>query len=110
MLNVTSTSGGLIISTTCSFQNELHIFGNANCPALILNTIDQELQTSQIVISPNPFATELTIDSGVDLQNATFKLYNSQGRLVREINNLNGQKITIKKRKPKQWIVFCAIA
>jgi hypothetical protein len=109
MLNVTSTSGGLIISTTCSFQNGLHIYGNANCPAMQLNTLDQELLTNQIVISPNPFATELTVNSNVGLQNATFKLYNCQGRLVREINNLNGQKITIKRESLSSGLYFAQL-
>jgi hypothetical protein len=109
MLNVTSSSGGLIISTTCSFQNGLHIYGNANCPAMQLNTIDQELLTNQIVISPNPFATELTISSDIDFQNATFKLYNSQGRLVREINHLHGQKITINRENLSSGLYFAQL-
>ena len=93
--SVLSSGGGYNIYTKCSFQNSEYIYGNSDYCSSILSTSSQTVQHDEIVISPNPFTVELKIDSTNYLQDAHFKLYNIQGQLVREENNLKGQKFTI---------------
>ncbi len=98
MYAVASSGGGYQIRTRCSFQNGEHVFGNANCvPTSTLATQSQTAVVKQIVLAPNPFATEMTISSETALQNASFKLYDAQGRLVQQLENINGKTATIKR-------------
>jgi hypothetical protein len=96
MYSFMSAGGGVNITTDCVYQNGVHIFGGESCEAMLL-TETETYSSQNIVFSPNPFATEMTISSAISLQNATLKLYNLQGQLIREINSLNGQKITINR-------------
>ncbi len=94
MYNVCSAGGGYNIVTKCSFQNGEHIYGSPDC-ATFLNTNQQNEIASNINFSPNPFTATLNINSEIGFQNATLKLYNSIGHVVRENNNLKGQNIKI---------------
>lgn len=98
MRTVASSGGGYQIRTRCSFQNGEHVFGNANCaPSSALSTTSETLSESNITFTPNPMATQLTISSALELQNASLKLYNAQGQLVRETANLNGKLLVINR-------------
>jgi hypothetical protein len=98
MRAVASSGGGYQIRTRCSFQNGEHVFGNANCtPTSTLATQSQTAVVKQIVFAPNPFATEMTISSETALQNASFQLFDVQGRLVKKVENINGNKATINR-------------
>ncbi len=94
--NVASSSGGHGYYTKCSFQGDAHIFGEDDCMSL-LATNSQSYTNPNITFSPNPFVSELTINSVVPLQDGTLKIYNVQGQLVREINHLEGKTITINR-------------
>jgi hypothetical protein len=107
MYSVCSSGGGIRIYTKCSFQNGAHIFGNSECSAFIgLGTEEQQAMVQKISFSPNPFKTQLTIDSELQLQNASIKLFNSHGQLIRENNNLNGQKIVIDRQNLQSGLYF----
>lgn len=94
MYAVTSSGGGYQIRTRCSFQNGEHVYGNANCaPTIALGTLAET--AAAIGFAPNPFVSVLTVSSTVALQNATLRLYNMQGQLIREHNNLNGKSNTV---------------
>ena len=100
MKNVASASGGVKYRNFCGFQNGIHVFAlesSANCPEMLLSTNNEIYEDSKITFSPNPFATTLTVNSGWPLQKASVRLYNAQGRLVREINNLSGDTVTISR-------------
>ncbi len=96
MYNVASTSGGYKVYTKCSFQNGEHFYGDINCLSL-LNTNTLETVNQNITFYPNPFTTTLSISSDENMNNASIKVYNSVGQLVREKTNLKGQKITIER-------------
>lgn len=80
----------------CSFQNGVHTYGDLNCSSL-LNTTDENELNLKINFYPNPFVTELNIQNEKRFQDLTIKLYNSVGQMVREVNNLKGQKITLRR-------------
>ena len=112
MFNVASASGGVKYKTYCSFQNGAHIYGEADCPELqiTLSTENQAYQAQKIIFAPNPMLTELTISSTLALQNATLKLYNLQGQLIREMNHLDGEKIMVSRGNLASGMYFAQLS
>lgn len=105
--SVMSSGGGYNIYTKCSFQDGAHIYGNADyCGLQMLGTANPVFNQDNVVFSPNPVVSELTIDAQSALQDATFKMYNVQGQLVREIGRLNGQKVTIGRENLNSGLYF----
>ncbi len=98
MYNVCSASGGMMVFTKCSFQNGEHIFGNPDCASLMpLGIGESDMLSDNISVAPNPFVSELAIESAIAFNNASLKLYNAVGQLVREINNFSGQRIILNR-------------
>ena len=108
MYHICSASGGYFVNTKCSFQNGEHIYGNPNCSSLLNTNTPNEIAT-KIDFSPNPFTTELTIQSEKGFQDVTLKLYNSVGQLVRESKNLNGEKIVVARENLKSGLYFAEL-
>ncbi|WP_309641634.1 T9SS type A sorting domain-containing protein [Flavobacterium sp.] len=106
MYNGLSGSGGYSVHLVCSFQDGQHIYGNQDCAELLLNTDDNVISNSVITFFPNPLVNELTISSDTFLTNAAFKLYNMQGQLVREIDNLSGNKISVNRENLSSGMYF----
>lgn len=46
---------------------------------------------------PQPFFAEVTIAAPVNMQNACMVIYNAEGQVVREIKNISGREITLKR-------------
>ena len=103
-----SSGGGYNIYTKCSFQNGEHIYGNSDCSSLLNTNTSIEIAT-KIDFSPNPFTTELTIQSEKGFHDSTLKLYNSVGQLVRESKNLNGEKIVVPRENLKSGLYFAEL-
>lgn len=104
---VFSSGGGYRVYTRCEYQNGEHVFGNPPvCAAQQMGVAENALHNPDIIFSPNPFTAHLTIDAENGLADATFKLYNVQGQLVREINNLSGKKITIGRENLSSGLYF----
>lgn len=103
-----SSGGGYRVYTKCSFQDNQFVYGNPEfCgTAAMLGVDESAINNPNIIFSPNPFASELTIESPSVLQNAAFKLYNVQGQLVRETRNLSGYKITIHRENLSRGVYF----
>lgn len=108
MYNGLSSSGGYSIHVVCSFQDGQHVYGNENCLAM-LNTDEVAITDFKIDFSPNPVATTFNINATTTLQNATFKLYNLQGQLVKEISNLSGNKITVSRENLTSGLYFAQL-
>ncbi len=53
---------------------------------------------SSLTIGPNPWSESLQIDFGQKLEGASFVLYNSQGQVVRKINNINQEKLILNRQ------------
>ena len=107
MYNVCSASGGMVVFTKCSFQNGEHIFGNPDCSSFIpLGIGESDMVSDNISVAPNPFSSELSIESVITFDNASLKLFNAVGQLVREINNFSGQHITLKRENLSSGLYF----
>ncbi|MBK8600787.1 MAG: T9SS type A sorting domain-containing protein [Flavobacterium sp.] len=107
MYNVCSASGGTMVFTKCSFQNGEHIFGNPDCLSFIpLGVEESDTVSDNISVSPNPFVSELSIESAIAFDNVSLKLYNAVGQLVREINNISGQRITLNRENLNSGLYF----
>lgn len=109
MNNVCSSGGGLTIFTKCSFKNGVHIYGEPNCQDLMqsmLGVNEAESISSQISFSPSPFNTELTIQSGTAFIEATVKLYNVRGQMVRESTKQSGNKLIINRDHLESGLYF----
>lgn len=107
MLNAMSASGGYRVKLLCSFQDGAHVYGNTDCLAMTaLSTENADFQANQISFSPNPFRNELSIRSEVVLEQATIKVYNSVGQLVRELNNQSGKTIVFNRENLKSGLYF----
>ena len=94
---INAAGGGWRVHTSCCFQNGLRVYGNSNCESL-LPTQSQVYFNQKITFSPNPFTTQLTINSETALQDADFKLYTVQGQLVSE-KNFHGTNATVSREK-----------
>lgn len=87
----------------CSFQNGQNVYnqGLAN-GGIATNCIGMGVEkenylSNKIKFTPNPFQIEMLISREVSLQNAILKMYNATGQIVKEVNNLNGNKIILKR-------------
>ncbi len=90
-------------SMKCSFKNDVSVFNQGiynndvatDCQALGVTGYDDA--ASKISLTPNPFRTELTINTLVGLQDATINVYNMIGQMVKQANHLNGNKIVFNR-------------
>jgi hypothetical protein len=53
--------------------------------------------TNTIDVFPNPFSTQVTLQTSIPLNNATFKMDNCIGQTVAQIKNISGQTITFNR-------------
>lgn len=85
-----------VVLLSCSAQNGILIYnqgfvnGGTLTDCSMLGIEDHNL-TNHIFFCPNPFNFELNISSEVSLDNASLRLFNSLGQLVKEVKNINGQ-------------------
>ncbi|MFT3794613.1 T9SS type A sorting domain-containing protein [Flavobacterium sp.] len=109
--SVFSSGGGYRVFTRCMYQDGEHVFGNPPlCASQQMGVSEHAIQQPQITFSPNPFASEMTIDAEKPLANATFKLYNVQGQLVMEIHNLKGKKASISRANLSSGLYFAQLS
>lgn len=107
MYNVCSSGGAVMVKTKCSFQNGEHVFGNEDCATSEELSINEVLNSKQqITFLPNPFSTELTIQSPVFLHDAAVKIVNSLGQLVRETKHQSGKAITLHREDLNSGLYF----
>jgi Secretion system C-terminal sorting domain len=109
MYNVAAASGGVKYYTYCSFQNGTHIYGTDDCTQMQLTLTTEIFDTHKISFTPNPMVTEMTINSSSALQNATLKLYNLQGQIIKEFPNLNDEKNVIIRGNLSSGLYFAQL-
>lgn len=59
--------------------------------------LDDISQPEEFSIYPNPFSSSVTISSNSILKNTTLSVYNSSGKIVKEIQNISGETITFSR-------------
>lgn len=101
-----------VFTLTCSSQNGYGIYnlGIANgdsiptdCSAVI-NSIEFNQKHSGVNFSPNPFSNEITITTPSEFTKASLKVYDLTGRLVMELNQLNGSTINVSRGNLKNGV------
>lgn len=68
--------------------------------------IEENIKTSTLSISPNPFYDETVLQAGYILRNATITVTNCSGQTVKQINNISGQSITLQRDNLQGGIYF----
>jgi hypothetical protein len=106
MYSVFSAGGGLTYHTKCSFQNGVHIYGNAECAAYAPLAVAAQDYQKGVSFLPNPVISDLNLSSANELQNATLKFYNLQGQLVREVNKISGTAATVNRGNLSRGLYF----
>ena len=105
------------IYLSCSAQNGINIYNHGiangqptptNC-SMLLSLDEISNLSKEINFSPNPFKTELLISTKFNFENSTLKIFNSIGQLVKEMNNLNGENIIIKRENLNSGIYFAQL-
>lgn len=101
---LSSYFGQVGYSMVCSYQNGNMIYnrglvnsGTLEDCHLTLGINTQIFSENNIVLSPNPFKTELHISSSVLLEKAHIIIYNYLGQVVKEIKNIDGNKIVLNR-------------
>lgn len=104
------------IYLTCSAQNGVNVYNHnlANgqptpTDCSMLSVTDLALANRELQYAPNPFTTELSITAQAGFKNATLKVFNSIGQLVKEITNVNGNTITVSRENLNSGIYFAQI-
>ncbi len=104
------------IYLTCSAQNGVNIYNHnlANGQPTVtdcsmLGVADLSFENRVIQYAPNPFTTELFITAPSDFKNATIKVFNSVGQLVKELTNVNGNTIPVRRDGLNNGIYFVQI-
>lgn len=75
--------------------NSLYNSAFSNVADNISANINENTTKQTIKISPNPFASQTTLQTDKTLANATLALYNSLGQQVKQIVNISGQTVTL---------------
>lgn len=100
-----------VILLGCSAQNGIAVYnvGVANGGTPIdcsMLGIDENHLGSNISFSPNPFTTELQINSETELENTTLKMFNSLGQMVKEVKDISLQNYTLYRDNLKSGLYF----
>jgi hypothetical protein len=68
--------------------------------------IEENNFTNAIDIFPNPFSTQVTLQTNISLNNATFKMDNYMSQTVAQIENISGQTITFNRDNLPSGLYF----
>jgi len=74
------------------------------CPPSSVNELPAN--TLKILIFPNPFSTQTTLQSDKFFKDVTLTAYNSFGQIVKQIKNINGQTITFNRDNLPSGLYF----
>jgi len=100
-------SGGIILGATNSkytIGNSDHYFcmvtqlgctsDTSNIIAAVPSSVDETFLKNELEIYPNPTSSQATLETDIQLKNATLMVTNYLGQVVAQINNIHGQTIT----------------
>jgi len=83
--------------------------GNFSCDSLkfsqILNTSNLQYNPSKSIY-PNPFSVETTLQVDHFLNAASLTVYNSNGQVVKQLNNISGQTVTLRRDNLTEGVYF----
>ena len=81
----------------CVVQNTQTIYPDTTTVCEIVTHVNEVKNPLSFSISPNPFITQATIQANKILSNATLIVYNAMGQQVKQLKNITGQIITLRR-------------
>ncbi|MBK9285671.1 MAG: M20/M25/M40 family metallo-hydrolase [Sphingobacteriaceae bacterium] len=81
----------------------------ADCAADTVNVVSIEHHVqkfTRIIIYPNPFSSETTLQTEIPFKNANLTLNNCFGQTIKEINNISGNTVTISRDNLPSGLYF----
>jgi len=67
------------------------------CFCSLLTDINKIEERENLGVFPNPFSTQVNIQTCKDFKNATLTVYNSFGQRIKQIENISGKSITLNR-------------
>ncbi|MDO9511935.1 MAG: T9SS type A sorting domain-containing protein [Bacteroidales bacterium] len=61
--------------------------------------IEERSANREVLVFPNPFSTQTTIQTKFVMKHATLRVFNSFGQIVQQINNITGQEVIMHRNK-----------
>jgi hypothetical protein len=90
----------------CFVHNGHTLYPDTITTCEIVTHANEVKSVRSILISPNPFNNQTSIQTIQVLNNATLTVYNSLGQQVKQIKNISGQKITLNRDNLPSGIYF----
>lgn len=110
------TSLGTVCDNCDPNQTAYGLFDSLYNPTILLSSFTNCLNTVGIdestgnnwttTIFPNPFSYQVTLQAKVPLINATLTIYNSFGHTVKQIKNINGQRVVLNRDNLASGLYF----
>ena len=95
-LSISAASFGSTLATHPYAKKIYFLYKDTICvPSVVLPSVHEQYNELSTTILQNPFSTQTVLRATNSLHNATLILYNSFGQVVKQINNISGQTITI---------------
>ncbi len=97
-------SGSITIAQVCTpvIYDYSLVGGAGSCGATNIG----ENEISKMEIYPNPFSSETILQLDNQVHNATLFIYDMQGQMVQQINNIMGQQIILSRNNLENGIYF----
>jgi len=83
---------------------------NSSSPCTLITRTDDFKIQNHIVISPNPFSVFTILKINQNLKDATMTIYNTIGKVMKEIKNISGQEIRIQRDNLPVGVYFIRLA
>jgi hypothetical protein len=104
-INAITVTGG---ATWCAGSTSIDNGNNTgwmftNCTTVGIN---RQIDKNSHSVYPNPFSVSTTLQTYQPLKDATLTVYNSLGQIVKEINDVSGQTITLYRDNLQNGIYF----
>lgn len=96
------------IDLNCFTENDTLKFQNSNFSSCYYTTVGlaKDIPIENFAISPNPLTTYGILKSTSFLTDCELKIYNTAGKLVRDIPNLSGQEFVIERKDLNSGLYF----
>lgn len=90
----------------CFIQNTQTIYPDTTTVCEIVTQVNEQKKPLAFSISPNPFITQASINSNSILSNATLIIYNAMGQQVKQLKNITGKTITLRRDNLSAGLYF----
>ncbi len=100
------SNGHVYVGTGDDFSNYYSDWWEFSCSGVGINEI---VDANSISISPNPFSIQTNLQFENQLKDACIKLYDIHGKIMREINHVNGKSLSIDRENLIEGIYFIRI-